>query len=173
MSAALITALVLALASLVWALVLGYTASTGADVLQHTTWSTFATLLVLLAHCLTMFYLIGKGKAVREAAAEAGLSGGYGAAIAEVRRPVFTLASLAIALTMATAILGAGVDTRVLPAALHSFLGLAAVAANLAAVRAGIVALTTSLRVTAEVDWLLGAQAAAGARSITDPKRNS
>jgi hypothetical protein len=157
MSAALITACVLALASLLGGLVLGYTAETGPDLLQHTTWSTFATLLVLLSHSLTMFYLIGKGRAVRDAAAEGALSGEFAGRIAEVRRPVFSLGTLAMALTMATAILGAGVDTQVLPAGVHSWLAIGSVAANAVAVRAELIALTTSARITAEVDRLLGA----------------
>jgi hypothetical protein len=85
MATALITASTLALASLVGAMFLGYTSSSGSDVLQHTTWSTFATLIVMLSHCLTMFYLIGKGRAVKDAALEANLSGEFAEAIARAR----------------------------------------------------------------------------------------
>jgi hypothetical protein len=156
MATALITASTLALASLVGAMFLGYTSSSGSDVLQHTTWSTFATLIVMLSHCLTMFYLIGKGRAVKDAALEANLSGEFAEAIARARKPVFSIGMIAIALTMATAVLGAGVDTRVLPVAVHSFLALAAVAANVFALRAEVQALASSARVAAQVNRLMG-----------------
>lgn len=157
MVAALVTSLMLSVVGLLASLVIGYRVGTGEQLYQHITLATFVTLVVLLTHSMVMFYLIGKGKAIREAAAEGGLSESYGQEIARLRKPVFSLGSVAMALTMATAIIGAGVDTQVLPAQVHGLLALAAVAANLATLRIELTALMASNRITDEVNRLLGA----------------
>ena len=108
---------------------------------------------------MTMFYLIGKGKAVREAVAEGGLSPDLYRAVAEVRRPVFSIATVAMALTMAAAIIGGGVDTGIIPAGVHSVLALSAVAGNLVALRTEVVAMLSSAQIVAEVDQKLAEQA--------------
>jgi hypothetical protein len=155
MSAALITALLISVGGLSASLVLGFTATTPAGILRHTTLAIFVTLVTLLAHAMTMFYLIGKGRAVREAVTESGLSPHLVAEIARIRRPVFSMGTLAIALTMATAIVGGGVDTGALPAGVHSALAFSSLAANLAALRAAVVALTSSTRIANDIDRAL------------------
>lgn len=155
MSAALITAAFVGIAALGYTTVLGFTALGPADVLRHTSLGIFATLVTLLAHSMTMFYLIGKGRAVREAVQEGQLPVELYRAVARVRRPVFSIATVAMGLTMATAIMGGGVDTDTVPAVVHSVLALAAVAANLAALRTEIIAMLSSARIVAEVDQLL------------------
>ena len=155
MSVALITTVVLGVAGLGYATVLGYTVASSADILHHTTIGIFFTLITLLVHSMTMFYLIGKGKAVREGAEEGGLSGEYYDAVVMARRPVFSIATVAMMLTMVTVILGGGVDTRVLPASVHAIFALSALAGNLAALRVEVIALVSSARVVAEVDRLL------------------
>ena len=69
-----------------------------------------------------------------------------------VRKPVFSIGALAMAVTMVTAILGASVDTRVLPSIVHAMIAYAAIACNLAAVKTEISALTDSSRIVAEVN---------------------
>ena len=152
MTAALITATFVGIAGLGYSAVLGFTA---ADLYQHTSIGIFSTLITLLAHSMTMFYLLGKGRAVREAATEGQLSPDFYATVARARRPVFSIAVIAMALTMVTAILGAGVDTRTIPSTVHSVLALAAIAANIAALRTEVIAMISSTRVVAEVDRLL------------------
>ena len=152
MTAALITATFVGIAGLGYSAVLGFTA---ADLFLHTSLGIFATLVTLLAHSMTMFYLIGKGRAVREAVTEGELSPELYASVARARRPVFSIAVIAMALTMAAAILGGGVDTRTVPAAVHSVLALAAIAANIAALRTEVIAMVSSTNVVAEVDRLL------------------
>lgn len=158
MAAALLTALALSLTGLVFTAYLGYTALGEADLLRHTTFGVFVTMIALLTHSMLMFYLIGKGKAVREAAAEGGLDGTHAAEIARLRRPVFSIGTLAMALTMAAAILGASVDVRVMPPAVHGLLALVALASNLAAARVEVIALLRSAVVVQHVDALLAAQ---------------
>ncbi len=155
MTAALITATTLSIASLVATFVLGFTAGSREELLQHTTFGIFTTLILLLSHSFTMFYLIGKGKAIREAVTEGGLSSDLTAQVLRMRRPVFSAATLAMTLTMAAAIMGGGVDTGALPAIVHSSLAVAALLSNFAALRAEIRALVSCVRVAGEVDRLL------------------
>ena len=157
MAAALVTAIGLSLLGLTASLVLGHTAATSADIMRHVGLAVFATMITLFSHSMAMFYLIGKGKAVREAAAEGGLPGTFAAEVSTARRPVFSIGLLAIALTMVAAVIGAGVDTGVLPGWFHAVLGYLAVGANVAALRAEFVAFSTSARVVREVNRLLGA----------------
>lgn len=152
MAAALLTLTGLSILGLIASLVLAFEAQASADVAPHVLLGVFATMLNLLAHSLMMFYLIGKGKAVREAAAEGGLSGDFAGAVARLRAPVFSRATLAMALTMAAAIIGASVDVGVMPPWPHATLAVAGVAANLYALATEVVALTGSARIVSEVN---------------------
>ena len=129
----------------------------GADISRHITFGLFTTLIVLLAHSMLMFYLIGKGKAVKDAMAEGQVAGDFYRRIAAARKPVFSIATLAMAATMVTAILGASVDTHVLPPIVHGMIAYGAIACNLAAAKIEIDALAESSRVVDELNRLLGA----------------
>ena len=139
-------------------MIFGLTAGdAGAAISRHITFGIFSTMVILLAHSMMMFYLIGKGKAVKDAMAEGNLTGDYHRRIAAARKPVFSIGTLAMGVTMAAAILGASVDTKVLPPIVHAFIAYAAIACNLAALRIEIEALSASSRVVDEVNRLLGA----------------
>lgn len=157
MSAALITASVLSFVGLLASFALGYAAAAPEDVLRHTTLAIFVTFVTLLAHSMTMFYLIGKGRAIRDAVAEGGLETDAVARVSALRGPVFKLATLAMAATMLTAILGGGVDTGVVPAAAHTLLATFTIAAAFVALRAVVRALNESSRIVDEVNRGLGA----------------
>jgi hypothetical protein len=104
-----------------------------------------------------MFYLIGKGKAVKDAMAEGQLTGDFFRRIALARKPVFSIATYAMVATMITAIIGASVDTGVLPPIVHATIAWGAIACNVAAMKIEIDALSESSRVVNEVNRLLGA----------------
>lgn len=146
--------MILGLGGLVTTIVLGLRAT---DVARHISFGIFATLITLLAHSMMMFYLIGKGKAVKDAMAEHSLAGDHYRRIAAARKPVFSVGTLAMAMTMITAILGASVDTGVLPPIVHGTIAYGAVASNLAALKIEVDALTASSRIVDEVNRLLGA----------------
>jgi hypothetical protein len=112
-------------------------------------------MILLLAHSMMMFYLIGKGKAVKDAMAEGGLTGDYYLRIARARKPVFSIGMLAMAATMVTALLGASVDTGVLPPVIHGMIAYGAIAANVAAAKIEMGALGASRSVIDEVNQLL------------------
>jgi hypothetical protein len=156
-AAALTTLTALSIIGIATSLVLALAATTSADVGRHVLLGVFSTLLNLLAHSLMMFYLIGKGKAVREAVTEGALDKDYVVRVSRLRAPVVSRATLAMALTMAAAIIGASVDVRVLPRWPHTMLAIAALAANLYALVAELMALTGSARVVDEVNSRLGA----------------
>lgn len=154
----------LGLAGLIFTAAVGFVAASSVEISRHVSFGIFFTLITLLAHSMTMFYLIGKGKAVREAVAEGDLSPELYATVARARKPVFSIATVAMLLTMVTAIVGGGVDTGVLPAGIHSMLAVSAIAANFMALRTEVGAMVSNSRVVAEVNALLAG---------TDPTRSS
>jgi len=128
----------------------------GADVARHISFGFFSTMVLLLAHSMMMFYLIGKGKAVKDAMAENQVTGDYFRRIAAARKPVFSIGTLAMAVTMIAAIIGASVDTGIMPPIVHAMIAYGAIACNLAAVKIEVDALAESARVVDEVNRLIG-----------------
>ena len=128
----------------------------GTNISRHISYGIFATMVTLLAHSMMMFYLIGKGKAVKDAMAEHSLTGDYDRRVATARKPVFSIAPIAMGVTMMTAILGASVDTGVLPPIVHAMIAYGAIACNLAAIRTEVTALTESSAIVDEVNRIIG-----------------
>ena len=124
----------------------------GTDVARHISFGFFSAMVLLLSHSMMMFYLIGKGKAVKDAMAEHHVIGDYYRRIAIARKPVFSIGPLAMMVTMIAAILGASVDTGVLPPIVHAMIAYGAIACNLAAVKIEIGALSESARIVDEVN---------------------
>jgi hypothetical protein len=153
LAAALLSGIALGIAGLVATAVFGLR---GTDVGRHISFGFFSTLVLILAHSMMMFYLIGKGKAVKDAMAENSLTGDYYRRIAVARKPVFSIGTLAMGVTMTAAIIGASVDTGVMPAIVHAMVAYGAIAANLAAAKIEIAALAESSRAVDEVNRLLG-----------------
>jgi len=150
---ALLTAVFLGLTGLIATSVFGLL---GTDVARHISFGIFSTMLTLLAHSMMMFYLIGKGKAVKDAMAEHSVTGDFYRRIAAARKPVFSIGTLAMAVTMTTALMGASVDTGVLPPMVHATIAYGAILTNLAAAKIEIGALIASSRIVDEVNRLLG-----------------
>jgi hypothetical protein len=153
MAQALLTAVGIGLTGLVATAFFGLV---GNDVARHISFGIFSTLITLLAHSMMMFYLIGKGKAVKDAMAEGHLTGDQYRRIAAVRKPVFSIGTFAMAVTIVTALLGASVDTGMLPPLVHALIAYGAIACNLAAAKIEIDALSASGRIVDEVNHLLG-----------------
>jgi hypothetical protein len=152
-----LTAVGTGILGLVGSAVFGLISADGASISRHITLAIFSTMLTLLAHSMMMFYLIGKGKAVKDAMAEGQLTGDFFRRIAQARKPVFSIATYAMVATMITAIIGASVDTGVLPPIVHATIAWGAIACNVAAMKIEIDALSESSRVVNEVNRLLGA----------------
>jgi hypothetical protein len=150
---ALLTAVALGVFGLVTSAVFGLR---GTDLTRHISFGIFSTMVTLLAHSMMMFYLIGKGKAVKDAMAEGNLTGDYYRRIAAARKPVFSIGTFAMGVTILAALLGASVDTGVLPPIVHAMIAYGAIACNLAAIKIELDALSASSRVVDEVNRLLG-----------------
>jgi len=146
---ALLTSVFLGIAGIVTTAVFGLM---GTDIPRHILFGLFSTLITLLAHSMMMFYLIGKGKAVKDAMAEHDVTGDYYRRIALARKPVFSIGMWAMAVTMIAAIMGASVDTHVLPPIVHAMIAYGAIFCNLAAAKIEIAALTESSRIVDEVN---------------------
>jgi hypothetical protein len=150
---ALLTAVGLGLIGLIVTAVFGLF---GTDLSRHISFGIFSTMVSLLAHSMMMFYLIGKGKAVKDAMAEGNLTGDHYRRIAAARKPVFSIGTFAMAVTILAALLGASVDTGVLPPIVHGMIAYGAIACNLAAIKIEIDALSVSSRIVDQVNHLLG-----------------
>jgi hypothetical protein len=155
MAAALLTGILASVVGIAGAIYLGLTWTGTGMLAQHISIGIFSTMITLFTHSMMMFYFLGTGKAVREAAAEGGLSRDYERRIAIARKPVFSIATLAMIATIVTALAGASDDTGVLPAGVHGVLAYSCLALNLGALRVEISALKESGRVVDEVNQLL------------------
>ena len=152
MAQALLTAIGIGLAGLATT---AYFGLRGFDLARHISYGIFSTLIMLLAHSMMMFYLIGKGKAVKDAMAEGHLTGDFYRRIATIRKPVFSIGTLAMAATIVAALLGASVDTGMMPPVVHGTIAYGAIIANLAAAKIEVDALRGSSRIVDEVNRLL------------------
>jgi membrane protein CcdC involved in cytochrome C biogenesis len=148
-ASALVTGVFLGLIGLVTTAFFGLR---GTDVYRHISYGVFSTLVTLFAHSMMMFYLIGKGKSVKDAMAEHHVTGDYDLRIAAARKPVFSVGTVAMAVTMVTAIIGASVDTGVLPPMVHAMIAYGAIVCNLTAAKVEISALSESSRIVDEVN---------------------
>ena len=129
---ALLSALFLGLLGLVVAAFLGLR---GGEISRHITFGFFSAMLTMLAHSMMMFYLIGKGKAVKDAMAEYHLDRRLLRAHRRgAQAGVLDRDSWRWLVTIVAAILGASVDTGVLPPIVHAMIAYGAIAANVAAV---------------------------------------
>ena len=153
MAQALVTAVLVGLVGL---LTTAFYGLRGTDVPRHISFGFFSVIVMLLAHSMMMFYLIGKGKAVKDAMAEHSLTGDWYQRFAFARKPVFSIGTLAMAVTMAAAILGASVDVRVLPPIIHAYIAYAAIICNVLALRIEVQALSASSRIVDEVNQIIG-----------------
>lgn len=153
MTLALLTAAGLSLAGLVASLVLGHLgAANRALLLLHVTVALFTTLLALLVQSMVMFYLIGKGKAIKDAVAEGRLEGPYAQRVWGFHMRLFPIATYAVVVTMAAAIVGGGVATRTIPAWIHAVLAYGALGLNTMAVVTEARVLADSARLVDEIN---------------------
>ena len=129
---ALLTTTLLSLVCFLATAVTGFTRHGGP---LHFLLGVFATLLVTLAQSMTMFYFIGTGKQVKDLVAERPVPNGneFIRRTKVFKAKVFPTALWAMLFTMATMILGGGVDTHVIPVWVHTVLATASLYFNLKA----------------------------------------
>jgi hypothetical protein len=122
MALALLTASFVSLVCFIISVVMGIAMQGRVGLAQHSLFGFFTTFLVTLAQSMTMFYFIGTGKQVKELAANLPARTELIQRTRMFKAKVFPPATWAILFTMATMILGGGVDTRVIPSWVHSVL---------------------------------------------------
>src|SRR6185295_18588083 len=139
--------------------VLGYLLSspTDADMPRHVLVGLASSLLLLFSHCWIMFYLIGTGKAIKDAVREHGLDPAFVEETKRFKNASYPWMMLAMALVMATFILGGGVATGSLPSWIHHVLFYTAVPAQGYALWIEQRVLADNERLMAEVDRHLAA----------------
>jgi hypothetical protein len=115
---ALLTASFVSIVCFVITLVMGFTMER-VGLSQHFLFGFFTTFLVTLAQSMTMFYFIGTGKQVKDLAVNLPAGQQLIQRTKMFKARVFPPATWAILFTMATMILGGGVDTRVIPSWVH------------------------------------------------------
>ena len=128
---ALLTASLVSIVCFLITVFMGFTIVGRAGLSQHFLFGFFTTFLVTLAQSMTMFYFIGTGKQVKDLLANHPAAGDFIQRTKRFKAKVFPPATWAILLTMATLILGGGVDTRVLPPFVHTALAAASLYFNL------------------------------------------
>ena len=129
---ALLTTSFLSIVCFIYTAVLGFMVHGRAGISQHFLYGFFTTFLVCLAQSMTMFYFIGTGKQVKDL-----LKNEAGNAFIQrtkvFKNKAFPPAMWAMTFTMATMIVGGGVDTKLIPNWIHATLATLALYYNLVA----------------------------------------
>src|SRR5262245_22564802 len=129
---ALLTTTLLSIICFIITSVMGLTMAGRAGLGQHFLFGFFTTFLVALVQSMTMFYFIGTGKQVKDLVANYSNGNEFIRRTRVFKAKVFPPATWAILFTMATMILGGGVDTHVwwTPPLLHGLLSAVALYFN-------------------------------------------
>jgi hypothetical protein len=168
MGRALLIVGAMATLGLVAAAVLGYMlpGPVGPDMSRHVLVSLASCLLLLFSHCWIMFYLIGTGKAIKDAVNEHKLDADLIEETKRYKNRSYPSLMLAMALAMATFILGGGAATGVLPSWVHHLLFWAALAAQARTLWIEKGVLEANERLMADIDRRLASvPGASGARA--------
>ena len=130
---ALLTTSFVSIVCYIITLVTGFSMQGRVGLSQHSLFGFFTTFLVSLAQSMTMFYFIGTGKQVKDLAANLPTGKELIQRTKMFKAKTFGPATYAILFTMATMILGGGVDTRVIPTWVHTVLATIALYYNVLA----------------------------------------
>lgn len=134
--------------------VLGYRADSMESMGRHMLLALVACFLLLFSHCWILFFLIGTGKAVKEAVARAGLSSELVERTKRFKMESNPPMMLAMLLVMATFIVGGGVQTQVVPTWIHHGLFIVTLAAQLWTLAVEHRVVAANARLLREVDGL-------------------
>jgi hypothetical protein len=142
-----------AAAGLVVTAVVGYLFNPGeGGIGLHLALALATSLLLLFSHCWIMFYLIGTGKAIKEAVAEYDLEAEFIERTKDFKNRSYGLLMLAMFATGVAFILGGGVYTRVIPTWIHHGLFYLALLTQVRALMVERVVLVENDRLMASID---------------------
>jgi len=135
------------------AILMGYGVSRGYVVIgRHIEYGFLSALAIAFTHAMTMFYFVGIGVSMREAAAGRAWCRRYLELAAALRRQIALPLGLAVVTLMAAVILGGGTHTRRLPESAHHSAALAALVFNLFANTRGFRLINANERLVSEMD---------------------
>jgi 4-hydroxybenzoate polyprenyltransferase len=162
MGRALLIVGAMATLGLLTAAVLGYglTGTLGPAMQRHVLVALASCLLLLFSHCWIMFYLIGTGKAIKEAVKEHGLEQKLVEDTKRFKNVSYPWLMLAMATAMATFILGGGAATGSLPPWIHHVLFYATLLSQVRALQVEWRVLEENERLMAHLDRRLATLAA-------------
>ena len=110
----------LATAGLIASGALGYTAQRASPTMTpHILLAFASSLLLLFSHCWIMFFLIGTGKAIKDAVSEYGLEGDLVEATKDFKNDSYPWLMAAMGLVIATFVLGGGAYAGALGSWIH------------------------------------------------------
>ncbi len=130
---ALLTTSFVSIVCFIIAIVMGFTIEGRAGLSQHFLFGFFTTFLVSFSQSMTMFYFIGTGKQVKDLVANQPPGTNFVQRTKVFKARVFPPATWAILFTMATMIIGGGVDTNVIPTFVHTLLAVISLYYNVVA----------------------------------------
>jgi len=144
--------------------VLGYLVGSPMDphshlMTRHILIALASSMLLLFSHCWIMFYLIGTGKAIKDAVREHGLDPAFAEETKRFKNASYPWLMLAMGLVMATFILGGGVHRGSIPPWVHNVLFYVALPVQVYALWIEQRVLGDNERLMAEVDRRLVAAA--------------
>jgi hypothetical protein len=151
-----------------WMATLGFAASAGVGYFLpsidegmrlHILLALASSLLLLFSHCWIMFYLIGTGRAIKDAVRAGGLPPELYERTKDFKNRSYPSLMLAVGLAMATFILGGGVYTGAVPLWVHHGLFWLTLAAQLRALVLEGRVLVANDRLMADINRRLGAGA--------------
>lgn len=137
--------------------VTGYALGPDESIAGHLLIALISALLLLFSHCWIMFYLIGTGKAIKEAVAGASLDPELIEKTKEYKNRSYPSLMLAMSLAMVTFILGGGVATEAIPVWVHHGLFLGTLLVQIRTLRIEGAVLVENEALMNQVDRLLGA----------------
>jgi hypothetical protein len=160
MGRALLTIGLMATLGLIATAVLGYglAGPTDARLRLHALLALAASLLLLFSHCWIMFYLIGTGRAIKDAVAENHLDPRFYEETKGFKNRSYPMLMLALGLAMATFILGGAAWKGILPW-LHHALFYATLLAQLRALQLERQVLVENERLMADINRILAGPA--------------
>jgi hypothetical protein len=131
MASALLTAVLLGVVTQAASMYYGYLVPVRPGAFgRHFSLALASTILLSLAHSMTMFFFIGTGKQIKELVKEHARRQTIVQETILYKNKLFPIMMVAITLTMAQFILGGGTHTRVIPGWIHHALGWLAFGSN-------------------------------------------
>jgi 4-hydroxybenzoate polyprenyltransferase len=130
----------------------------GPEMSRHVLVALASSLLLLFSHCWIMFYLIGTGKAIKEAVRDHGLDPAPVEDTKRFKNESYPWLLLAMGLAMATFILGGGAFTQAVPVWVHHGLFYLTLAAQARALQLEYRVLNQNERLIQRIDGELRAR---------------